>query len=105
LNSFNACQANEQSDKDNPTTCAGERAKDGELSGLSAKIAILNNALGELGYSETLVWSKDKNAEGGVGYNEDDAAGNRVENLKDLDQKKYCNTNLPGAKPCKDGDS
>jgi RHS repeat-associated protein len=105
LNSFNACQANEQSDKDNSTTCADERAKDGELSGLSAKIAILNNALGELGYSETLVWSKDKNAEGGVGYNEDKAAGNRVENLKDLDQKKYCNTNLPGAKPCKDGDS
>jgi hypothetical protein len=59
---------------------------------MSSKIAILNKALEDLGYSQRLVWNEEKKG-GQDGYNELDARDKRTANLEgliDADYPKAC---------------
>lgn len=68
---------------------------------MGAKIAILNQALVDLGYSERLTWAPGKNGtQDGNGYKESDAATNRNTNLRGLNPADHPATKLPeGATP------
>jgi len=78
LNDFNAFRASEQS---------GDMA---------AKIAVLNQALIDLGYSEQLVWKpRDNPKPNPYGYDKDQAAANRIENLGGLSPADFPNAKLP----------
>lgn len=85
---FNACQVDEQSDK-KKQNCAGQDvSEEGQLSGMEAKIQILNQALIDLGYDEELIWAPDGD---GVldGYNVDNAAKNREKFFNGLKSEDY----------------
>lgn len=62
LKEFNACQADEHSDKAAFKTACNGRYPDPawKQGGLAAKIQILNDALAQLGYKEKLIWSPNK---------------------------------------------
>lgn len=96
LKEFNACQADEHSDKAAFKTACNGRYPDPawKQGGLAAKIQILNDALAQLGYKEKLIWSPNK-AGNEYGYNRREAALNRAKFLNGLDKNKYPAATLP----------